>query len=70
MTGKLHDIPVTFRMEIETNSKIEELSRGKGTTKSEMIRGFSKPIDPYSTIDNFTPPQSFYYIPGLEFGSK
>ncbi len=23
-----------------------------------------RPIDPYSTIDNFTPPQSFYSISG------
>ncbi len=38
--------------------------------KIKNVKRFSEPIDPYSTIDNFTPPQSFYYISDLEFGSK
>lgn len=38
--AKLRDIPLTFRIGIETNSKVEELSRAKGINKSKMIRGF------------------------------
>ncbi len=30
--------------------------------KIKNTRRFRRPIDPYSIIDNFTPPQSFYYI--------
>ncbi len=38
--AKLLDIPFTFRIKIETKDKIEEISREKGITRSEMIRSF------------------------------
>lgn len=34
--------------------------------KIKKVHRFHKPKDPYSLIDGFTPPQSFYYISGLK----
>lgn len=35
--------------------------------KIKNVDHFQEPLDPYTTIDNFIPPQSFYYIQS-EFG--
>jgi len=33
--------------------------------KIKNVKRFSRPINPYSAIDNFTPPQSFYYVDSI-----